>query len=621
MTKRSLTGLLALACLAVTFGAARAERIETSGRIDAVTVFRGQAMITRLVDTPKTVGLHEIIVTDLPPAIQPSGLYAESADGAAVRSVRYRVRPISTDVREEVRQLDEQLRALHDQVNAFKARVQLHQQHRTYLDKLEQFAAPTANLELTRGVLNSKTLEELTKFLFDTRRSLMEADQELGLKQRDLQEQLELLHRQRAQITGSSSKLAREAVVFVDIKKVGASPLRLRYLVNEATWTPSYNIRAGADRTKVMVEYLGSIRQTSGESWDDVVMTLSTATPSLIAKAPKLEPLSIHLGSIASAPQSGLPMPQSREYFAKRVSQLKEEQSRENKLRNELRGVGQVAQQSNRAAAPNGAFDSPVELGLEFAQFDDKLNQLACDLQKLELSSGAAIKHDRNDKSIHFDEGVAVTYKIDGRTALPSRNDQQLIQIASLPLDAGFYKLATPVLTSYVYDQADVSNTSGRVLLAGPASTYVAGEFVGHDQIPTVAIGEQFTVGLGIDSSLRAVRELLDRKESIQGGNRVVKFTYRLAIENFGSLPVDVRVLDRLPQAHNGQVKLTFAGEFENQLSRDENYQQADRKKNILRWDMTAPAQATGVKALNVDYEFGLEYDKQMTITELASRS
>ena len=39
------------------------------------------------------------------------------------------------------------------------------------------------------------------------------------------------------------------------------------------------------------------------------------------------------------------------------------------------------------------------------------------------------------------------------------------------------------------------------VLLAGPVASYMAGQFVGHADIPTVAAGEQFDVGFGIDSS------------------------------------------------------------------------------------------------------------------------
>jgi uncharacterized protein (TIGR02231 family) len=176
--------------------------------------------------------------------------------------------------------------------------------------------------------------------------------------------------------------------------------------------------------------------------------------------------------------------------------------------------------------------------------------------------------------------------------------------------------LAEPVLTSYVYDEASVVNDGKTVLLAGPVSTYVAGQFVGHGDVPTVAIGESFTIGLGIDSSLRAHRELLKKNESIQGGNRVVDFTYQLALENFGADPATVRLLDRIPNAKENEVKLALV-EPGQKLSDDTRYEQQDRKKGLLRWDVKVPAQSIGPKMFTLDYQMQMEYDKQLSIASL----
>jgi uncharacterized protein (TIGR02231 family) len=212
---------------------------------------------------------------------------------------------------------------------------------------------------------------------------------------------------------------------------------------------------------------------------------------------------------------------------------------------------------------------------------------------------------------------VSVTYSLPGRSSLPSRSDRQLIQIASLEMDADFYKVATPVLTSYVYEQAQATNGSKTVLLPGPVSTYVSGQFVGRGEMPMVAVGETFTIGFGIDSSLRATRELVNKSESIQGGNRVVDFAYRLAVENFGSEAAKVRVLDRLPTAKDSEVKLTLDSPGKD-LSEDAAYQ-AERKKGMLRWDVEVPAQSVGPKAFAYEYKMKLEYDKQLSIAGLPS--
>ena len=316
------------------------ETVETPGKVDAITVYRGQALVTRLLELSGPAGLREVVVTDLPEHVVPSSIHAESADGVEVRSVRYRMRPVLRDVRVEVRKLDEQIREVRDELEATQRHKQLAAQQGTYLDKLEQFVAPTANVELTKGVLNAETLKVLTEFLYEQREALAEAELRLHLEQRGLDEQLELLHRRRQELTGSSSRTAREAVVFVNLRTANGGRLRLRYLVDRATWSPSYNVRADADRAQVLVEYNASIQQMSGEDWTDVAMTLSTATPSLVAKAPVLTLLTIALVHPPAEPQR-----QKGEDYGMVRRQLLQKRNEVSNLRNYLaQGQSQMQQ-------------------------------------------------------------------------------------------------------------------------------------------------------------------------------------------------------------------------------------------------------------------------------------
>src|SRR5262245_29226274 len=61
---------------------ADAQVIKTTGHLDAVTVYRGQALVSRLIDLDPAPGLREIVVTDLPERILAQSLYAESVGAA-----------------------------------------------------------------------------------------------------------------------------------------------------------------------------------------------------------------------------------------------------------------------------------------------------------------------------------------------------------------------------------------------------------------------------------------------------------------------------------------------------------------------------------------------------------
>jgi hypothetical protein len=580
-------------------------------KLDAVTVYRGQALVTRTVDLPAGSGLAELLVQDLPERILGGSLFAEGSDGVDVRSVRYRERAQPTDVREEARKLDQQIQDLNDKIAANQKQMQVLGEQRAYLDKLANFAAPTATTEMTKGVLNAEQLKTLTDYQFSSRQKI--ADNELKLQQeaRTLNEQANFLGRQKAEMVGRSSKTQREAVIFISRERPGGS-LRVRYLVDSATWSPSYNVRADADKKTATLEYLASIAQRTGEDWKDVTMTLSTASPNLVAAAPTLASLQIALtsggarggaGGLGSAIVGGVDL-SSVDYGA---VQRNFDVQRQNVFNNRaLNGNSMVANNS----APVQGFEQ------QRAQQDanDKaLIRLADQQQFMELLTKDSKVETRRASSSA--EGVVVTYQLKTRTSLPSREDRQLIQIDQLALKSNFYKIAIPVLTSYVYDEADLTNTSAAVLLAGPVSSYVGGQFVGSDTIDTVAVGQPFTVGFGIDSSLHTTRERVEKSDQTQGGNRVVNYVYRLAIENFGSKPAAVRLMDRLPLGKESEVRIVFDDAEGVKVSPDKEYQQTERKKGILRWDVEVPPQKSGSEAFALQYKLHLEYDKNLAIS------
>jgi hypothetical protein len=602
---------------------ARADNpLEARGKIDSVTVYRGEALVTRLVDVPGPAGLKELLVTDLPEQVLPGSIYAESAEGVEVRSVSYRVRPVEKDVREAVRKLDDQLLAIQDKLTANQRHTQLLAEQREFLTKLEQFTAPTAITELSKGVLNAETLEKLTQFQFTERARLADDELKLGLEQRALTADSQTLTNERGQLATTSSKQAREALVFVNLKGP-AGQLRVRYLVGSASWAPSYNIRSAAGHDTVTLEYLGSVHQLSGEDWTGVAMTLSTATPSLAAKAPPLKELDIALAVPRGGGGGGagdLQRLVGGDYKAAqqefRQQQAVIENSRNFNPNAPASGnlQAQPMQQAGQSQQAMGNANDGVDA-------DVTLNEAAGNLQLLDLLNKENVSRGTTGKPSggSAQEGIAVTYTLPNRTSLPSRSDEQLLQISSLPLKAEMYKIATPVLTSFVYNEAQVSNNSQTVLLAGPVSTYVDGEFVGQGLVPSVAVGEDFTVGLGIDSSLRATRDLVEKTETTQGGNRVIQFTYRVALENFSAKPAAVRVLDRLPIAKENEIKVTLLQPGKD-LSKDPAYERQDKKKGILRWDLDVPAQALAAKAAAFEYQFQLEYDKQLFVTGMPAR-
>src|SRR5262249_19141966 len=102
-------------------------------------------------------------------------------------------------------------------------------------------------------------------------------------------------------------------------------------------------------------------------------------------------------------------------------------------------------------------------------------------------------------------EGQSVTYHLPSKLSVPSRNEEQVIEVARVDLKPEFCYKAVPVLTRHVYRLANMTNTSEYVLLPGEATMYNGEDFVGRMDVPLVAIGEQFTAGFGVDPQLQVI--------------------------------------------------------------------------------------------------------------------
>lgn len=603
--------------------------LEIHGTLDAVTVYRGQALVSRLVDVPGPAGLKEVNVTELPDQILPGSLYAESAGGAEVQSINYSATPVESDVRAEVKIFDDKIKELQDKQTTLQQRRVTLDAQRATLDKMNAFTVATSTTDLNKGVLNPETLKTLIDFDFKERARILEDQIKLDKEIREVGEQIQIQQRLRATVATTSSKIARVGKVLVNITGNGGK-VRVRYLVNNASWSPSYNLRVDAppatgDR-KATLEYLASIQQMSGEDWSNVPMTLSTASPSLLAKAPLLNELDINLSTPGRTDMVDL------------VQRL-EQMGGKDVARDELFQQRDAIEQLRATIATKGKAGGSVTFQgniLDAGYIGDNndvdllLNRTAGDLQLVDLATKDKILRVKEIKEKQIDNEMAITYELAGKTTLLSRSDQQLIRIANIPLKPRFYKVAQPVLNEYVYDEAVATNDSPYVLLYGDLQTYVDNQFVGRGVIYSTAKGQTLEMGLGIDTSLRAHRFLVEKTEGIDGGNRVAEFTYRCTIENFGSKPVYVQLYDRLPQTKNtskeiniikgnsskgpGDKALGAKESLDKSMTQDPQFLQKDLKKNILRWDLEVPANSMDEKAFTVEYQFTLSYDKNLVI-------
>lgn len=567
-------------------------------KVSEVTLYRDQAQIVRLVEVPAGEGPVEVTVVGLPEQVIPDSLFAEGGERIDVRAVRFRQRVVGEEPREEIRKLDAAIQEKQIELEENAAMQALVQSRVEYLDKLENFAATTATAELGQGKLDAEQLQQTTRFIFEERENATVKRIELRTAERELQRSLQTLQQQRQLIAGRTQRVVREAVLFLDRRVADANSVRLTYLVNNCGWAPSYNVRGDLANDKVRLEYNAIIRQMTGEDWTGVKLTLSTASPMISAASPGIASFPVKLTPVA---RGGL-APNDTPDVPGKLGAQREQAAAYNMLREEQR----------RNAFDNGnavALDANFGVAWSGNTLANRaqLLEMCFDLPELEMQASAGSGLEMR--------GLSITYELPGQVSLQSRADQQMTRIMQTDMDSAFYHVAVPVLSPFVYREAETVNTSGQDLLAGPVSVYLDGKFVGRTEIVSVTRGQTFVLGFGADPQLTTSRQLVSRDQTSQGGNTLLSFDYRLSIENYGNQPAKVRLLDRLPDFNGGDdVKLVIAS-MSDELSEDAVYLRLDRPDGILRWDIEVPANANGADETVVSFLYTLEFDRNFGFT------
>ncbi len=612
-----------------------APRIATS-KIVHVTIYPDSALISREVEVPAGAGLIELVVNPLPEATMPSTLYTESAEGLRVLTTRFRTRAVREDTREEVRKLEEEMKTLQAKQRRIQHEVEILANSMLFMGSLEKFTAANTTHATEKGKLDSDQIIAMAKYLNEGRAEKSKKAFELKEQILDNQEAMEFATRKMRELSTGSNKVERDAVLVIDKQNAAAGKVRLNYLVGSAAWRPQYKFRAGKTaKDPMQVEYLASILQQTGEDWDRVAMTLSTAQPMLNSSPPELHALAVNVvprggagtGVTLSGLQSGLnlggmpgmggppprpgtapmplpPAPPSGRLAIANPGAGAKASELADAARN-LRGAAQRVANERREK-------DAVELQ-NYAAVLDQVRDLCVSVEDGKKAAGEMVG--RGVKN----EGPSVTYHLAHKLSVPSRTDDQVIEVTRMEMNPDYFYKAVPVLTPHVYRQANLVNSSKNVLLPGEATMYVGSDFVGRMAIPLVAVGETFTIGLGTEPQLQVTRQMMDKTRTVQGGNQIMKFDYRILISSYKTEKVKVQVWDRLPTGENEALGVTLV-KASPETCKDPVYVREERTMNLLRWDMEITPENKGEKAAAINYEFKLELDRQANFGSFLSK-
>ena len=264
---------------------------EVKTTVEAVTVFNNGAQITRKKTVLLPKGVTQLRFTDLSPYISAESITVKATAGVTILSVNHKINfldeakaapeleQLKKDIEAAVRERETELTHL----EVIKENIDLLQKNKDLSGKNNP--VQLGNLQQVADYYN-RHLTEL-KLEENKRNETLDA----------LEKRLRNLQNQKTTLEGKTNTERGEISIKVSADAAKNVPFELRYVVDNARWQPSYDLRASDINQPIRLVYKASVQQDTKEDWDNVHLTLSSAdaSPSL-SEAPELNPYYIDYG-------------------------------------------------------------------------------------------------------------------------------------------------------------------------------------------------------------------------------------------------------------------------------------------------------------------------------------
>lgn len=274
-----------------------ADDIEVTAPIDAVTVFVSGAEVTRRGEVTIPAGGHRLIISDLPPRIDPARLQV-SLDNANVRLGNLQLKEVyaaELSGEEELR-LQSELEALFYDRQEITDTIESANTQLKFLDSLASGSVGGKQAVLAGSEL-VELLGSLAALSNEARLVIRDANQLLKNLDRDVeQKRLELSQvetRRRSQ---------QILTVSVDAESATTAVVSISYPVVQARWNWLYEARLDTQTRTLELQRKVSVSQTTGENWANVQLDITTARPNENTRTPKLDSLLVDFISDRPAP-------------------------------------------------------------------------------------------------------------------------------------------------------------------------------------------------------------------------------------------------------------------------------------------------------------------------------
>lgn len=288
--------LLISFCLLVNTGAAGIAKIKTidaSSAVKSVTVFSGHANVERVFKGKFEAGIYTLKFSHLPPTILDNSVRVSGKGTAAAKILNVKVteKRLIGAFKKDIRELEKQREELTGQINALTDSNNGLSRRQQFLQLLtEKTTESISNLTDVQPP-PLQNWENMLNFLENQLVGDFSKKREIDRKLNRLNEQVRIIDNKLGDNLNALGKAEKTVFIDLEVIKPGHLDVAASYIIPGAGWTPFFDLRLASSGKQANLTCSALVSQQTGEDWQDVGLTFSTARPLLVKRVPTLTPL------------------------------------------------------------------------------------------------------------------------------------------------------------------------------------------------------------------------------------------------------------------------------------------------------------------------------------------
>jgi hypothetical protein len=589
---------------------------KVESKVVAATVFKDRAMITREAEQTLTKGEHTLIFSNLISDLQDESVRLQASGPGVIKILDVKTeRRFTTQIQEQrTRTLQQQINSLAAQLQITNDKLAVLESKKKFVEALQAESVKTTNESMLSNTVSPKNWGEMLRFVDISLNEIFSGLREQNVKKQEIEQEIRALQLTLSQSQGGKSKDYKEIIVKIENSEAGKIKLNPSYLVSSASWYPSYDARVLSKSKQIELTYTGVMQQSTGEDWNEVKLTFSTADPLTVKSLPELTswyldtrplPLSAADRDAGIMVSSDYPVSYDQNYGLPRGRGNISGYITDKETGDPLPGANVYLKGTQLGAAadmngkftinnvPRGYYDlvvsyvgyQTVNLKLEvieknIANVVMPLSPAAMEAEEIAVTAQRALIKKDMTSSIQSLDGVlmmekpapekpkytnvyakelSTVFELPAKNSIPSDNSPHKVTIAIDDLPIEFEYNAIPKILPKVYLKGKMINDKAYPLLEGQINVFVDNDFVNRTYLNTIVPSDTLELALGIDESIRAEKILIKKfteSKGMFGGKKKITYEYELRLTNNRQTEEIVWLYDQLPIPMNENIKV-----------------------------------------------------------------